>query len=281
LTATFIGGFLALAITVPSAQEALRAPSAAEALHFAVLGDNGTGDTPQYDIGRQMAAAYARAPFDFVVMLGDNMYGRQEPSDFIDKFERPYQPLLAKGVRFFATLGNHDQPDNRSYPPFNMNGERYYTYVRGPVRFVVLDTNELDPRQVDWADRTLTDAREGWKIVYFHHPLYSSGGRHGSNVELRVLLEPLLTRTGVQAVFSGHDHHYERFAPQKGITYFVAGSGGKLRKGNTASPETARLYDAEQAFMTVDVAGETLSFHTISRSGRIVDSGAIRRRPTT
>src|SRR5687767_10558538 len=99
-------------------------------LKFAVIGDNGTGDTPQYDVARRMVAARAAFPFDFVLMLGDNMYGRQEPQDFVQKFETPYQPLLTAGVRFFAALGNHDKPDNRYYAPFNMGGERYYTFAR-------------------------------------------------------------------------------------------------------------------------------------------------------
>jgi 3',5'-cyclic AMP phosphodiesterase CpdA len=280
MNALSILALLALASAGPLAQDAT--PGAQPAVvRFAVIGDNGTGDTPQYDLARQMAAAHARLPFAFVIMLGDNMYGRQQPADFVQKFERPYQPLLSSGVPFFATLGNHDDPGNRNYPLFNMKGDRYYTYVRGTVRFVVLDTNVLDAEQMQWAGRTLAAAGEPWKIVYFHHPLYSSGKRHGSNVELRVLLEPLLTRAGVQVVFSGHDHHYERFAPQKGITYFVAGSGGQLRKGNSASPQTAVLYDAEQAFMTVEIAGDTLTFEAISRTGRLVDSGTVQRQPTT
>ena len=264
----------------PATQEALRAPQLGP-LRFAVIGDQGSGDTAQYDIGRQMAAAHVRTPLDLVLMLGDNLYGRQEPEDFVSKFERPYQPLLAASVPFYATLGNHDRPDNRLYAPFNMHGERYYTFSRAGVRFVVLDTNVLDARQREWTETTLGAAPEAWKIAYFHHPLYSSGGRHGSNLELRVLLEPLLVQAGVNVVFSGHDHHYERFIPQRGITYFVEGASGKLRKGNDRSALTAALYDADQTFMVVDIAGDTLSFQTISRSGRVIDSGSIRRRPTT
>ena len=270
----------ALGAHAPSAQAVL-APAPAAALHFAVIGDNGTGDTPQYDVGRQMAAARAATPYELVIMVGDNMYGRQTPEDFVQKFERPYKPLLDAGVRFFAALGNHDLPENRSYAGFNMGGERYYTFERNHVRFVVLDTNVLDAPQLAWAARTLAAAREPWKIVVFHHPLYSNGGRHGSNVELRVRLEPLLVANGVQVVLSGHDHHYERFRPQKGITYFVAGSGGKLRQGNRPSAATALLYDAEQAFMLMHVAGDALSFEAISRSGRTVDRGVIQRQPTT
>jgi hypothetical protein len=251
-------------------------------LKFAVVGDAGTGGQPQYDVGRQMWASRSAFPFEFVLALGDNMYGRQEPRDFVTKFEKPYQPLLEAGVRFFATLGNHDQQENRFYPGFNMGGERFYTFVRQHVRFVILDSNLMDPKQLAWAEATLRDAPEAWKIVSFHHPIYSNGGRHGSNVELRVLLEPLLVRHGVSVVFSGHEHIYERLTPQKGITYFVEGSGGQLRKGDLErSATTAAGFDQDQTFMLVEVTGDEITFRTISRAGSTVDSGVIIRRSAT
>jgi 3',5'-cyclic AMP phosphodiesterase CpdA len=112
----------------------------------------------------------------------------------------------------------------------------------------------------------------------FHHPLYSDGGRHGSDVALRVVLEPLLVRHGVRVVFSGHDHFYERTAPQKGITYFVAGSSGKLARGDVVrSRMTAAAFDQDQAFVAVEVGADELFFQAISRTGAIVDSGSIRR----
>ena len=77
-----------------------------------------------------MATVHAKFPFDLVIMLGDNMYGRQRPADFVKKFEQPYAPLLAAGVTFQASLGNHDRPENVSYKLFNMNGQRYYAFVR-------------------------------------------------------------------------------------------------------------------------------------------------------
>ncbi|HET7698996.1 MAG TPA: metallophosphoesterase [Vicinamibacterales bacterium] len=251
-------------------------------VRFAVIGDNGTGDRPQYEVGAQMTAARARFPFEFVVMLGDNMYGRQQAADFVQKFERPYAPLLEAGLPFYAALGNHDDPDNRTYKGFNMNGARYYTYARGNVRFVVLDTNALDRAQVGWLENTLRDATEEWKICYFHHPLYSDGGRHGSNVELRVVLEPILVRYGVSVVFAGHEHIYERVVPQKGITHFVQGASGQLRRGDVEpSAMTAAAFDQDQSFTLVEIAGPTMFFQTISRTGRVVDAGIIRLRPTT
>jgi 3',5'-cyclic AMP phosphodiesterase CpdA len=147
---------------------------------------------------------------------------------------------------------------------------------------VVLDTNLLDPKQLAWAEDTLKAAPEAWKIVYFHHPLYSDGGRHGSNVELRVRLEPLLVRYGVSVVFAGHEHIYERTVPQKGITYFVEGASGQLRKGDLQrSPLTAAGFDQDRTFMLVELTGDRMSFRTISRTGVTVDSGVIVRRSTT
>jgi hypothetical protein len=96
------------------------------------------------------------------------------------------------------------------------------------------------------------------------------------------VLEPLLVRYGVNVVFSGHEHVYERLVPQKGITYFIDGSSGQLRKGDVIpSPTTAAAFDQDQTFMLVEVTEAQLSFRTISRTGRLVDSGVIRRRPTT
>jgi 3',5'-cyclic AMP phosphodiesterase CpdA len=249
-----------------------------ETVRFAVIGDSGTGDRYQYQVAQQLVESHRRFPFELVIMLGDNIYGRQEPEDFARKFEEPYRPLLEGGVRFYASLGNHDSQRNRFYGPFNMGGERYYSFARTHVRFFVLDSDFLDAKQLAWLDETLGSARDDWKICYFHHPLYSDGGRHGSELDLRVVLEPLFVRHGVNVVFSGHDHLYERLKPQRGIYYFVAGAAGQLRKGNLRpSVMTAAAFDQDQSFMLVEIAGSEMSFQAISRTGKTVDSGVIHK----
>jgi 3',5'-cyclic AMP phosphodiesterase CpdA len=264
----------------PAAGAAETLPARPGSLKFAVIGDNGTGEKPEYDVGQQMAAARSAFPFDMVLMLGDNMYGRQDSQDFVTKFERPYSALLQAGVLFYATLGNHDNQNNRFYKAFNMGGERYFTFVQENVRFFVLDTNQLDPKQRAWFDEALQRSDDQWRICVFHHPIYSDGGRHGSDVSLRVILEPLLVKHGVDVVFSGHDHVYERLKPQKGITYFVSGSGGQLRRGDVRpSALTAAYYDQDQTFMLVEVAGDEMFFEAVTRSGVKVDSGVIHREP--
>jgi hypothetical protein len=262
----------------PASPQTVELPLRADSVRLGIIGDNGTGGKPQYETAATMAATHARFPFTTVLMLGDNLYGSQKPADYVTKFERPYAPLLQAGVQFFGALGNHDDPAQRFYPAFHMGGERYHTFVRDSVRFVALDVTTLDAPQLAWFDAVMSQAREPWKICYFHYPLYSSSRRHGSDVELRVILEPRLVKFGVQVVFSGHDHSYERIKPQKGITYFVSGSGGQLRKGDVSRSDlTAAAFDEDRTFMVAEIAGDELFFQAISRAGAVVDSGTIRR----
>jgi 3',5'-cyclic AMP phosphodiesterase CpdA len=256
----------------------LSVPNRTDTFKFAVLGDNGSGDKGQYDLAEQMTAVHRLFDYRLVIMLGDNFYGSQTPAELVRKFDRPYKLLLDAGVTFHAAIGNHDQPFTISYPPINMAGQRYHTFVREQVRFFVLDTNVMDADQIHWFEAALKQSAEPWKIAYFHHPLYGNAGRHGAAIDLRILLEPLLLRYGVSVVFSGHDHVYERLKPQKGITYFIAGSGGKLRKGDLVpSAATATGFDQDQAFVIVEIAADELYFQTISRTGSTVDVGSVSR----
>jgi len=255
-------------------------PRAKTSTRFAVLGDTGTGDTPQYEIGQRLEEYYRRANFTFTIMVGDNIYGSERPQDFQKKFEMPYKPLLDAGVTFYAALGNHDDPNQRFYKPFNMDGERFYTFTKGNIEFFVLDSNYMDRKQLDWFERSIKDSKSDWKMAYFHHPLYSSGEAHGSEVDLRTLLEPLFIKYGIDVVFAGHEHFYERVKPQKGIHYFTCGGSAKLRKGDIrkGSGLTEKGDDIENTFMVVEVAKDVFNFQTVSRGGLTIDSGAFTRR---
>jgi len=268
--------FVAIAAAVPAK---LKLPLQPKSVRFAVIGDSGTGGKPQYQVAEEMAAFHAVFPFDFVIMLGDNLYGREGPDDFRRKFEVPYRPLLDAGVKFYASLGNHDRPSERFYKPLNMDGKRYYTFRRGVAQFFALDSNYMDPVQLEWIDKELSASDAPWKICFFHHPLYSHGGMHGSDVDLRGQLEPIFERRRVSVVFSGHDHVYERLTQQNGICYFVLGSSGQLRPhGLKSSKQTAAGFDTDRVFELVEIAGDELYFQTISRKGETVDSGSLARR---
>jgi 3',5'-cyclic AMP phosphodiesterase CpdA len=143
-----------------------------------------------------------------------------------------------------------------------------------------MDSTYMDRTQLDWLERALSGSRARWKIAYAHHPLYSSGGRHGSEVDLRTLVEPLFIKYGVDVVLAGHEHFYERIRPQHDVYYFISGAAGKLRRGDIRSGGlSAAGYDQDLSFMLVEIAGDTFYFQVISRNGETVDHGSFERPP--
>jgi hypothetical protein len=265
----------------PAAPSALQLPNLPDSLKFFVLGDFGTGNREQYELGKQMAEVRTRFPAELVITVGDNVYGSERPQDFKRKFEEPYRALLDAGVKFYASLGNHDSREQARYPLFNMGGRTFYS-LEGPkqdVRFLAIESDYPTPRQLEWLKEELSGGAD-WMIPHFHHPLYSSGRRHGSHLDLRAVLEPLFVRSNVTVVFTGHEHFYERTLPQQGITYFIVGSGGQLRRNNIdpKSGLTARGFDTDRSFLAVEIDGDQLYFSAISRTGAVVDAGAIQRR---
>jgi 3',5'-cyclic AMP phosphodiesterase CpdA len=256
-------------------------PNKPGSLKFAAFGDFGDESPEQMATAAQIAKTHETFPFEIVVTAGDNLYGSERPQDFATKFEIPYKPLLDAGVKFYATLGNHDAREQRFYKLFNMDGKLHYSFKapRQDVRFFMLESSYMDPEQVKWIENELKTSTETWKIAVFHHPLYSSGATHGSSLSLRATLEPLFVKYGVSVVLTGHDHIYERILPQKGITHFVIGSAGELRKGDlTRTDMTDVGYDADNVFLVAEIIDKTMYFNAITRTGKVVDAGTVTAR---
>ncbi len=255
----------------------LSLPKKADSVRFAIIGDTGTGSKQQHQVADLMLQYRAVFPFEFVLMMGDNLYGTETPADYKQKFQDVYQKLLDDKVKFYATLGNHDQPNERFYENFNMNGKEYYRFTKGNVAFYSLNSTYMDKKQLKWLEDELTKDTSEWKVAFFHHPPYSSAKKHGSDKQLREVLEPLFLKYGINLVLTGHDHVYERIKPQKGIYYFVSGAGGQLRSGDVkkGSPLTDKSFDQDQHFMLFEVVGNQLYFQVISRAGETVDSGVL------
>ncbi len=255
----------------------------AESVRFIAFGDAGRGDRAQYDLARIMAAHHWEQMYDMALLLGDNIYPDGEFEDMPAKFEGPYAELLRRGVSFQAVLGNHDVRKGREWqvkcPNFNMGGRAYYSFTRGAglVEFFALDSNYFDRWQRRWLEGALAASRAKWKVAFFHHPIYSSADRHGSDHGLRAELEPLLIRYGVAAAFSGHDHTYERTRPLQGVQYFVSGAGSKPRRGDLDRRTSifASGHDETSSFMSVEITPERFSFRTIDATGHVVDSGEL------
>jgi hypothetical protein len=270
---------VAVALTAVAAGQDLTVPNAPDTLKFAVIGDSGTGNSDQYRVATHLAEIRQRFPYEFVLMLGDNMYGSESTSDFQKKFEKPYKPILDAGIKFYAALGNHDNPNQKMYKLFNMGGKSYYTFKpKDGIRFFALDSNYMDKEQLAWLEKELTASGSDWKIMFFHHPIYSSGGAHGSDTALRDQLEPLFLKYGVDLVLAGHEHFYERLKPQKGIYYFISGGAGKLRRGDVGGEFTDKAFDTGFHFMIFEIQGDKAHFQVISDQGKTVDSGVLARR---
>jgi predicted MPP superfamily phosphohydrolase len=252
---------------------------------FAVMGDFGTGGSDEFAIARKMAEMHRESPIEFVLGAGDNIYPNGAGHLFAKNFEQPFTELLREQVKFYTVLGNHDveagRRDQMHYPLFNMNGANYYSIGRGNglVDFFMLDSTDCDNEQTTWLENQLGQSKALWKIAVFHHPIYSSGKKHGSESKLRSRIEPLLKKHSVQLVFSGHDHVYERVKPQDGIQYFVSGGAGKVRHGdidlNTGL--SAASYDDDNHFMLLELDEKEIAFKAIAKSGTVIDSGIIRQ----
>jgi len=281
---------IAAAAPVPNRppSELLALPRKPGSVRFAAIGDSGRGDQPQYEVSAQMQAYRKVFDYDFVVMLGDNVYDGGTPEFYRQRFELPYKPLLDDGVKFYATIGNHDDPNQPFYPPFNMGGERYYTFkppslltraigTGDDVRFFMIDTERLDRPQLEWLDREMTRSESEWKIPVFHRPIYTSG-RYARPAQIyRALLEPLFLKHGVKVGFSGHEHFYERIKPQQGITYFISGGAGSLRVADIRPTGLTDVgFDRDYHFMLVEISGDELFYQAISRTGATIDSGVVR-----
>jgi 3',5'-cyclic AMP phosphodiesterase CpdA len=252
-------------------------------IRFPVVGDCGTGNSDQVHIANQMFAAHRQASFDFAILAGDNIYPNGSARYFVEHFEQPFSALLKDRIPFHAVLGNHDVKDGRqdqiAYPLFGMGGRNYYVlqYGQGLLDILMLDSTDCDVTQIGWLEQQLKRSMARWKLAVFHHPIYSSGKKHGSDLGLRAKLEPLFVQHGVNAVFSGHDHIYERTVPRNGIQYFVTGAGGDLYRGSVdlKSPFRAASYDEGNHFMLVEVEEEQIRFQAITATGGIIDHGVI------
>ncbi len=269
-------------------------------IRFAAVGD--FGDTPP-NSGRVATLIQNWAP-DFVITVGDNNYTNPTPvppnhypawdgavgqyyHQFIKYPAGSGSAWAGSGSatnKFFPALGNHDWDAGitgwNSY--FELPGnERYYDYVRGPVHCFVIDS---DPRETDgitsgsvqgqWLQTQLAASASPWKIVYFHHPPYSSGSTHGNTPSLQW---PFQT-WGATAVIAGHDHTYERIL-KSGFPYFVCGLGGRSLYAFNPAPEAGSVvrYNANYGAMLIEANADTITFKSYSIAGgsTLIDTYAI------
>ena len=239
---------------------------------FAIVGDAGTGGRNEFRVALRMAESYQQSPYGLVLTTGDNFYYGDATDRYEEALAEPFGPLLQAGVEFRPVLGNHDlDEDSDLASVLTILGmpARYYRFTRGPVEFFALDSNQMDGGQLDWLRSNLGCSKSRWQVVYMHHPPYSSG-THGSDLALRGKLEPVLVAGGVDIVFAGHDHDYERTSFQQGVVYVVTGSGSKVR--SVGSSDFTAVSNAGLHYLRVVVSDDAMIVKAIDDGGEVFDT---------
>ncbi len=254
---------------------------------FVVVGDHGANTTSSQPAVRDRMVALHP---DFIVSVGDMIYDDGAAEDFDPKFFAPYASLLRRVV-FWPCLGNHDiRTDGGApwraafYTPANNpdGNEGYYSFDQGNAHFVVIDSNRSTSpgsAQHTFLEQDLTASDATWKFAFFHHTIYSSGS-HGSATGIREDLVPLFDQHGVDIVFMGHDHHYERtvpllddepVAPGEGTIYITTGGGGASLRAVEGADFTAYA-ESEFHVTHVSVNGGMLSAEMVRPDGVVRDA---------
>jgi hypothetical protein len=263
--------------------------SAQVGLHFAVIGDYGFAGQPEADV----AALVKSWKPDLIITAGDNNYdwGADSTIDrnigqYYHEFISPYPGSYGKGDtvnRFFPSLGNHDWRSGGAsayLKYFTLPGnERYYEFVRGPVHFYALDSDENEPdgvtassKQAMWLKAQLQASTSPWNVVYFHHAPYSSGA-HGSSEKLQWPFR----EWGASVVITGHDHTYERVIVN-GFPYFVNGLGGRsIYELKKTVPDSKIRFVKDYGAMDVVADGAKMTFRFVTRKDSLVDTYTLTR----
>ena len=267
---------------------------------IAVIGDNGCGCTEQGLVADRMIQWYQEKPFEIVLMLGDNIYGQNfllrggNKKLFPARFDKYYKPLIDKGVKFYAVLGNHDMEtrDGRDEVEdvnrFHILGkDGYYTYTpdvkfegRPLVTFFGIDSESLTSKkatpQIEWLSKTITENDAIWEIPFFHHPIYTPPGTHKDDDDVRTHIESILVAAGVRVTLSGHNHFYARMKPQQNVIHFVSGGGGRSIKTPKKDDRAAEVLGTPH-FLYMEIYPERINFWAIPPKGPHFDQGSIQR----
>jgi predicted phosphodiesterase len=275
------------------------APAKGAPVRFIAFGDSGGGAPVQERMSRRMIEWDP----DLVIHTGDLVYLVGAQRDYFSTFYQPYAALI-RSVPFYPVLGNHDtktrqgQPllDNFELPtngPSELKAERHFAFESGNALFVGIDStthkDTLSTTVATWVKNQLLASSARWKFAYLHHPPYSGGDIHGSDLSVRESLTTAFEEGGADVVFCGHEHHYERTAPllqnkvvdRGGVVYVVTGAGGvSLYPMRESPPDFVVAHnDKKYSFTLVDVEGDIFHGKQIAEDGEILDEWHMTKAP--
>jgi predicted MPP superfamily phosphohydrolase len=278
---------------------------------FLVIGDSGWGD-PNSDAQGQIAGQIVTEEPALVVHTGDLAYF---PMGTFDSYQLKYFNYYAPSMcftPFFPCPGNHEYDVPNAIPYLSIHSVpsdnvppsdrgRYYSFDWGNVHFVSIDSQQSLDRAVNangpmlrWLENDLRSTRQFWRIIYFHHPPYAGGANTGDihSQWVRAYLVPIFERNGVQLVFSGHEHSYQRSRPiwknnfvdpNLGINYLTSGGGGAALYSSPGdgipSVPVVAFAKSQYHYLRVEVNGSNLSVHSLRKDGTEIESYPIAPSP--
>ncbi|MCM1972244.1 discoidin domain-containing protein [Streptomyces sp. NBC_00193] len=222
----------------------------------------------------------------FYLTMGDNQYDDARLSDYKNYYDKSWGAFKDKTR---PVPGNHETYDPAgplagykayfgavAYP----QGKSYYSFDEGNWHFIALDSNSFDQKaQIDWLKADLAANSKGCIAAYWHHPLYSSGG-HGNDPVSKPVWN-ILYGAKADLVLNGHDHHYERFAPQDpngnatadGITEIVGGMGGADPYDiETVQPNSQKRISGTYGVLKLDFTDTGYSYSYVATDGTTKDT---------
>ncbi|MFC1713122.1 metallophosphoesterase [Candidatus Poribacteria bacterium] len=248
---------------------------------FVVYGDS--REDP--DIHRDIAKNILKADPDLILHVGDMVNSGKKDYQWESQFFEPLRDVI-NHIPIYTALGNHEADAKNYFDLFSLpNNESWYFFNYSNCHFIVLDTNKeykKGSNQYKWLRNDLEKANTKWKFAIFHHPPYGSGTHHESTLKARNVLTPLFRKHGVDMVFSGHHHIYERTYPidsafelgSSPVTYIITGgAGADLHKFD---PKVwAASVKGTYNFCAVSIDGEKLSLKAMDDIGREIDKLSI------
>lgn len=281
-------------------------PTRGTPFRFVAFGDSGNGSNTQIEFARRIAAAMP----DVIIHVGDLVYPAGAGETYGTHFYEPNAEMI-RHAPFMPSLGNHDVATDQGRPllaqfvfpengPKGIEQGRCYWFDYGDARFVALDSNlvaaagaltmeDLKTVVAPWVRRVLTDCDARWKFVYYHHPFYT-GSQHSADgvAFMKEAFLDVFEEVGVDVVFCGHNHLYERTAPLRrdeivpdgeGIVYIVTGAGGVSKYPELLpNPPYIRYYnDQVFSFTQVDLSADRLELKQISEHGEVIDEYVIEK----
>jgi 3',5'-cyclic AMP phosphodiesterase CpdA len=262
----------------PTHTTAYAAPSLVDPplLRIAAPGDIGDSGSRLNETAAAIDRLTGARGWDVLWLLGDNVYPNGDPARIPDTVFAPFAPVLDRGTRLLAIVGNHDVKEGHGpaqMKALGMPGLWWSTTI-GDVLLVGLDSNTPDdPKQRAWLEATLARSDARWKIVSLHQSPYSAGYQ-GSSMAARRSFTPIFRRYGVQLVLSGHDHDYQRSKPLGGVTYIVSGAAAGSRR--TSERSFTAVSFSWHHFVELDVYADRIVGRAVNQAGRVADEWTIR-----